>query len=73
MQVQDVLGAMTVDSQVDIHHLKVDGGMTANPLLMQFQADLLDVQVCSDRIIRVQKEEIIVIGCAELGRVLHEK
>ncbi|CAN0500808.1 unnamed protein product, partial [Laminaria digitata] len=43
--VQEVLGAMKVDSGVDVRSLKVDGGMTANALLMQFQADLLDVQV----------------------------
>lgn len=36
---------MKVDSGVDVRSLKVDGGMTANALLMQFQADLLDVQV----------------------------
>lgn len=36
---------MNVDSQVSLHSLKVDGGMTMNKLLMQFQADILDAQV----------------------------
>lgn len=45
MQVQEVLEAMKVDSGVDLGSLKVDGGMTANSLLMQFQADILDVKV----------------------------
>ena len=40
-----MLQAMIVDSGVSVPSLKVDGGMTANSLLMQFQADLLDVQV----------------------------
>jgi len=36
---------MQKDSGVTLKMLKVDGGMTANKLLMQFQADLLDVAV----------------------------
>lgn len=36
---------MNQDSGVEAVSLKVDGGMTANSLLMQFQADLLGVQV----------------------------
>ncbi len=44
-QTSDVLDAMVVDSGVELSRLKVDGGMTANSLLMQFQADLLDVEV----------------------------
>jgi glycerol kinase len=44
-QTKDVLDAMTADSGVDLVELKVDGGMTQNSLLMQFQADLLGVDV----------------------------
>lgn len=44
-QTKDVLDAMTEDSGVELAELKVDGGMTANELLMQFQADLLGVDV----------------------------
>ena len=36
---------MTSDSGVSLAELRVDGGMTRNELLMQFQADLLDVDV----------------------------
>ena len=35
---------MVADSGVNVASLRADGGMTANTLLMQFQADLLDVQ-----------------------------
>jgi glycerol kinase len=44
-QVRAVLDAMRADSGVELSALKVDGGMTVNALLMQFQADLLDVPV----------------------------
>jgi glycerol kinase len=44
-QVADVVEAMTADSSVSLAALKVDGGMTASELLMQFQADVLDVPV----------------------------
>ena len=36
---------MRADSGVDLTELRVDGGMVANELLMQFQADLLGVDV----------------------------
>jgi glycerol kinase len=44
-QTKNVLDAMTIDSEVALTELRVDGGMTFNELLMQFQADLLDVDV----------------------------
>ena len=49
-QTRDVLEAMVSDSGVDVTELRVDGGMTANSLLMQFQADLLDVAVVRPKI-----------------------
>lgn len=44
-QVLEVVDAMNADSGVALCALKVDGGMIANNLLMQFQADVLDVPV----------------------------
>ena len=44
-QSADVLEAMTADSGVELSQLRVDGGMTANDTLMQFQSDLLGVDV----------------------------
>jgi glycerol kinase len=44
-QTADVLDAMEADSGVPVETLYVDGGMVGNELLMQFQADLLDVPV----------------------------
>jgi glycerol kinase len=44
-QSKEVVDAMNQDSGVDLTSLKVDGGMVHNDLLMQFQADVLDVPV----------------------------
>ncbi len=58
-QTRDVLVAMEKDSGVELKSLKVDGGMVANELLMQFQADLLDVPV-----IRPTVTETTALGAA---------
>jgi glycerol kinase len=44
-QTAEVIEAVNADSGVDLTELKVDGGMTANDTLMQFQADILGVPV----------------------------
>jgi glycerol kinase len=44
-QTRDVLEAMQTDSGLSLTSLKVDGGAAANAMLLQFQADLLDVTV----------------------------
>ena len=49
-QTREVVDAMYQDSGVQITTLKVDGGMTANHLLMQHQADVLGVPVIRPRV-----------------------
>jgi len=44
-QTKDVLSAMEADSGIKLQALKVDGGAVMNSVLMQFQADMLDVPV----------------------------
>jgi glycerol kinase len=44
-QTREVLDAVNADSGVPLTELKVDGGMIANNLLMQFQADIIGVPV----------------------------
>ncbi|KAJ0399690.1 hypothetical protein P43SY_003695 [Pythium insidiosum] len=44
-QTQEVVAAMEQDSGVHLTKLKVDGGMVVNQLLMQFQSDVLNVDV----------------------------
>lgn len=44
-QAREIFEAMAKDSGIKLTALKVDGGMTASDLLMQFQADILGVNV----------------------------
>ncbi|TAM08471.1 MAG: glycerol kinase [Paraburkholderia sp.] len=61
-QSSDVLRAMEADSGIRIGELRVDGGASANNLLMQFQADLLGVDV-----VRPQITETTALGAAYLA------
>ncbi|MCJ7718278.1 MAG: glycerol kinase GlpK [Anaerolineales bacterium] len=58
-QTKEILDAMEKDSGINLKSLKVDGGMVKNELLMQFQADLLDVPV-----IRPTITETTALGAA---------
>jgi glycerol kinase len=58
-QTRDIVEAMNRDSGVTLSDLKVDGGMVQNNLLMQIQANILDVPV-----IRPQMSEITALGAA---------
>jgi glycerol kinase len=58
-QTREVLDAMVMDSGLELTELKVDGGMVRNELLMQFQADLLNVEV-----IRPEVTETTALGAA---------
>ncbi len=49
-QTREVLEAMRADSQVALTKLRVDGGMVSNRLLMQFQSDIVDVEVVCPRV-----------------------
>ncbi len=49
-QTREVQEAMAQDSDVELTELKVDGGMIENELLMQFQADILGVDVVRPKI-----------------------
>jgi glycerol kinase len=49
-QSREVVEAMNADSGVELKSLKVDGGMVANDLLMQLQADVLGVPVIRPKI-----------------------
>ena len=51
LQIQDVLDAMQRDLGRSLPELKVDGGASANDLLMQFQADILGVDTVRPRVI----------------------
>ncbi len=61
-QSYDVLKAMERDSDIELKELRVDGGACANDLLMQFQADLLQVPV-----VRPKVTETTALGAAYLA------
>jgi glycerol kinase len=61
-QSADVLRAMEKDAGLTLTELRVDGGATANELLMQFQADLLGVDV-----VKPEVSETTALGAAYLA------
>ncbi len=61
-QTSDVMKAMHKDSQIPFKELRVDGGASANNLLMQFQADILNISV-----VRPQVMETTALGAAYLA------
>ena len=58
-QTREVLDAMNADSGVPLTVLRVDGGMVVNETLMQFQADILGVDV-----VRPKVAETTALGAA---------
>ncbi|MCB0507720.1 MAG: glycerol kinase GlpK [Bacteroidetes bacterium] len=63
-QTYDVLEVMEKDSDIQLKTLKVDGGACANNLLMQFQADILNVNVERPKLI-----ETTALGAAYLAGI----
>ena len=61
-QTKDVLSAMEQDSGISLSALRVDGGACANDFLMQFQSDILGVNVERPKII-----ETTALGAAYLA------
>ena len=61
-QVADVLDVMRRDSGIALNELRVDGGASANNLLMQIQADILQVPV-----VRPKVTETTALGAAYLA------
>jgi glycerol kinase len=62
LQAMDVLEAMQTDSGLPLAQLRVDGGASANNLLMQIQADVLGIDV-----VRPKNAEATVLGAAYLA------
>jgi glycerol kinase len=62
LQTHDVLKSMESDAGVPIAELRVDGGATVNDLMMQFQSDILGVNVLRPEVI-----ETTALGAAYLA------
>lgn len=58
-QTRDVIAAMVTDTGIELPEVRVDGGMVANALLMQFQADILGIDVVVPAVV-----ETTVLGAA---------
>ena len=63
-QTKDILDVMEQESGVKITSLKVDGGASKNNFLMQFQSDILDVDV-----LRPECVETTALGAAYLAGI----
>ena len=50
-QIRDVIGCMEADSGISNKELKVDGGAAMNNFILQFQSDLLGVEVLRPKIV----------------------
>ena len=61
-QTKDILEAMQEDSGIKLKNLKVDGGASANNFLMQFQSDMLDVNIDRPKVV-----ETTALGAAYLA------
>src|SRR6478735_707738 len=61
-QTMEVIKAMQADANIEVKELRVDGGATANNLLMQFQSDMLGT-----KIIRPVITETTALGAAYLA------
>ena len=61
-QTRDVIDAMQADSGIKLASLRVDGGAVSNNFLMQFQADVLDVDLQ-----RPEVTEVTALGAAYLA------
>ena len=61
-QVRDVIDTMRLDSGIDISQLKVDGGAAMNSFLMQFQSDILGIDIA-----RAKNLETTALGAAFLA------
>lgn len=62
----DILKTMTLDSEIELKSLLADGSVSRNPYLMQFQADIADIQIN-----RAMDEDATALGAAFLaGRTI---
>ena len=61
-QTKDVINVMEQDSNINLKYLKVDGGASSNSFLMQFQSDILNINIDRPEIV-----ETTALGAAYLA------
>jgi glycerol kinase len=63
-QIKDVVDLMVKEAGIPLQELRVDGGPTRDAFLMQFQSDILDVEVVTNKI-----EELSALGAAYMAGI----
>lgn len=63
-QIKDILDLMVKESGIELMELRVDGGLTHNAFLMQFQADILGIPVAPSSV-----EELSATGSVYMARL----
>lgn len=66
-QVADLLTSMQSDADIPLSELRVDGGAAANDLLLQFQADLLNVPVVRPKILETTGRGVAYLAGLAVG------
>ena len=66
-QVADLLTSMQSDADIELSELRVDGGAAANDLLLQFQADLLNVPVVRPKVLETTARGVAYLAGLAVG------
>lgn len=66
-QSNDVIKAMSIDSGIDVKKLKVDGGACANDFLMQFQSNIMNVEVVRPKVIESTALGAVYLAALGIG------
>jgi glycerol kinase len=66
-QVKDVIELMQSESNIRIKIVRVDGGATSNRFLMQYQADMLDIDVIASKIVELSSMGSIYLAGLGIG------
>jgi glycerol kinase len=66
-QVKDVIEIMQSESNIHIKSVRVDGGATSNRFLMQYQADMLDIDVIASKVVELSSMGSIYLAGLGVG------
>ena len=71
-QTAEILGAIKKDTQSSIQQLRVDGGMVQSDMLMQFQADILEIPVMRPKSVEATAKGAAIAALIGSGLSLEE-
>tara|TARA_Y100001958_G_scaffold125260_1_gene92714 strand:+ start:476 stop:964 length:489 start_codon:yes stop_codon:yes gene_type:complete len=67
LQSMEVVETMSLDSNIEIKELRVDGGASANDLLMQIQSDIAELKVIRPKIIETTAQGVAFMAGLHIG------